>query len=356
MNNPALDHPIMIGGCGSSGTTLLAHCLDSHPELYCGPELYLLNKRQLYSRSFNYTTEEFRNLIRRGVPTTDVFHSEFVPPSTLSSPRRTTAFIRNCENHRVTEEEVCRIAFESVDFPSFVSCLASKILHRNEKERWAEKTPQNCYCIKEFLEAFPGGFYVHVVRDGRDVVPSLVKRGMPVEQAVRRWMHDTAAILPYLQHEQCYILRYEDLVDQPENELGSLLEFLGASGQVSAMLRSAFSSPVREETHGSWNSQPSQGFKISSKEKWKKEDYHDHEYIQQLFKHLLMSEQVTRILGVPDSFCGNDLLSVLDYEASSFWEVNPPRGLRFYLHVLKEKFHGLVGSDKSELHFKYSLV
>ena len=31
--------PIFIGGAGRSGTTLLRVMLDSHPRIYCGPEL-----------------------------------------------------------------------------------------------------------------------------------------------------------------------------------------------------------------------------------------------------------------------------------------------------------------------------
>ena len=40
---------------------------------------------------------------------------------------------------------------------------------------WGDKTPQNTYFIKHIFPVYPSAKYVFIVRDGRDVVNSLVK-------------------------------------------------------------------------------------------------------------------------------------------------------------------------------------
>ena len=43
--DPSDTSPIVIGGCGSSGTTLVRHILDRHPAIFCGPESTLFLSR-----------------------------------------------------------------------------------------------------------------------------------------------------------------------------------------------------------------------------------------------------------------------------------------------------------------------
>ena len=46
-------NPIIIGGSGSSGSSLLATILNRHPEVAVGPELSLFNKPVLYENNWD---------------------------------------------------------------------------------------------------------------------------------------------------------------------------------------------------------------------------------------------------------------------------------------------------------------
>jgi hypothetical protein len=44
------ESPVIIGGCARSGTTLMRVMIDTHPNIYCGPETGLLYLRTLTRR------------------------------------------------------------------------------------------------------------------------------------------------------------------------------------------------------------------------------------------------------------------------------------------------------------------
>ena len=56
-------NPILIGGCGSSGTTLLRVLLNAHPKTHCGTELNLFNNKIFYDEDFSYSRFDFKDLL-----------------------------------------------------------------------------------------------------------------------------------------------------------------------------------------------------------------------------------------------------------------------------------------------------
>ncbi len=95
------------------------------------------------------------------------------------------------------------------------------------KSRWVEKTPLHVHHIESLLERFPTGQVVVLLRDGRDVAASLERRFGDLDRAVARWLSDTAAADPWLDHERVILVRYEDLVADSLRALESLCEWLG---------------------------------------------------------------------------------------------------------------------------------
>jgi len=95
------------------------------------------------------------------------------------------------------------------------------------KVRWAEKTPKHVYHVQTLAEAFPGAKFLFVRRDGRAVVNSLKKRLRSLKSSIARWSDDNREIDRWLQHDFSYLMRYEDLVDNTETEIRSVLSFLG---------------------------------------------------------------------------------------------------------------------------------
>lgn len=105
--------------------------------------------------------------------------------------------------------------------------------HR-EKPLYGDKTPGFVRELPLLAELFPEARFVHLVRDGRDVVLSLremdwAQRG-GLDTLARFWQ--TNVDLGFTAGEQLgprryRELRYEELIDDPESELRGVCSFLG---------------------------------------------------------------------------------------------------------------------------------
>ncbi len=154
--------PILIGGCGSSGTSLLAHLLNATNSIFCGPELDCFNKLELYTQPFQYTSEEFRVLMDNGIPTTGNSNTDLLAPSTHRRLSSTRNFMMNIDAYGYSKKQVCELAADSFDFNQFADRFFTPWLKDMNKTIWAEKTPTNVYCIGEFLSRFNNGRYIHI--------------------------------------------------------------------------------------------------------------------------------------------------------------------------------------------------
>ena len=333
-----VDNPILIGGSGSSGTTLLSHLLNSHPEIHCGWELHLLSKKRLYERPFRYSRSEFARMLREGFPTTGgKTDEESFVTSTCGRPVRDMTFLCRLEWHGISPENVCLLAESSGSFKEFIDRFFREILNRSRKNRWAEKTPANCYTIGNFLDLYPSGRYVQVVRDGRDVVPSLMKKGISLEEAVRTWTSMTAVALPYRRHPRYYEIRYEDLVRDPEDSLRGLMRFLELSGEPGSLMERARSLAVSGFVSSTWGARPDEPIRRDSLGKWKRGDYPARRRIEQLFRHLKVTRAVAEELGLPGRFNANDILSIFGYDVREDWNPETWPDRRTIRNYLKER-------------------
>lgn len=113
-----------------------------------------------------------------------------------------------------------------------------------------EKSPNNSFNIDLIHLCFPDAKFIHMIRDGRDVVTSMLaaKKGWG-----RQWAPDHAAdaaaewVEAVTQSrrlraltEQYLEVRYEDLLESGEEQLSALFQFLGAAisdAQVSDIYR-----------------------------------------------------------------------------------------------------------------------
>lgn len=166
--------PVIICGCPRSGTTLLMSLLDAHPELYAIPfETTILSKRSTDDRIFK----------------NEAWH------------RRWTKLLLN------------------------LYLFTDQI--KPTANRWCEKTPQNILNIDEISQIYQGKVrFINIIRDGRDVVSSwhsnggyLVKPGLWL-----KCMKETARLKL---RQDAIVVRYEDLVTNPEAELKRIEQFLG---------------------------------------------------------------------------------------------------------------------------------
>jgi hypothetical protein len=193
------DAVIVIGGCPRSGTTLLRRLLDEHPSIVCGPETSALL------------------------------------PVKLSAAELAAA----CE---LPEAEVSAMLRGSGSQGAFVAALFDRVARRRGKRRWAEKTPLNVRHLDWIFRHFPNARFIHVIRDGRDVVCSL--RGHPsrrfvdgawvsvpqrrsVSSCIGQWLELTGRGMGWRGDPRYMEVRYEDLVGAPEATMRRVMDFVG---------------------------------------------------------------------------------------------------------------------------------
>jgi hypothetical protein len=117
-------------------------------------------------------------------------------------------------------------------FDGVVEALLGSWTLSRGKSRWGEKTPHHTLCWRTILDGFPDMKVVHLVRDGRDVALSF--RAAPfgpkhVYQAAHHWArHLTSAEAAgaALGKTAFLLVRYEDLLEDPERELRRICAFL----------------------------------------------------------------------------------------------------------------------------------
>jgi protein-tyrosine sulfotransferase len=222
---------IVVGGSPRSGTTLIRRTLDRHPSICCGPE-----------------------------------SSIFLPGAILIGPV--------AAGFKLPADELRRMLDVSPSQGAFIDTFATRYRQSRGRARWAEKTPLNVRHIDWILERFPESRFVHVVRDGRDVVCSMrehperrwvdgawVTEASPLslEEHAQRWVTDTEAGIAHRGDPRYLEVRYEDLVQDPEGVVRRLIEGLGEAFHPELLLDPAKSgkvhanAPIRTRSMGRWH-------------------------------------------------------------------------------------------------------
>jgi tetratricopeptide (TPR) repeat protein len=220
---PPFPPPIAIGGCGSSGTTLLRRLLDAHSEIACGKEMSVFDRPITYDLSLE--------TLRARVEAQDFSGFDQDIPFRIAWPDGTTYFGLKRGNHGDyyhTAEEINTLFDHATTSPEFWHLYFYSYAQKGGKTRWAEKTPNNIFFADRFLDFFPRGRFINMIRDGRDVCLSLMRRrDFALKQAIKRWTLSIEAGQRVADHDRVYRIRYEELVTRPEATLQHLMAWLG---------------------------------------------------------------------------------------------------------------------------------
>lgn len=219
-----VDHPgpICIGGCGSSGTNLLRRLLDAHSQIACGKEMSVFDRPHIYRMSL----DELRTIYLSGS-----FSSldEEMPVSLTGEGNASYCGLEpgNHGDYYHTPADVLDLFDRAESVADFFDKYFLSFAQERGKYIWAEKTPNNIFCVSDFLEMYPEGRFIQMIRDGRDVCISLAtRRDYAPAEAMARWNMAVEAGLRVTDHDRVYTVRYEELVVQPEETLEALFEWL----------------------------------------------------------------------------------------------------------------------------------
>ena len=236
------------------------------------------------------------------------------------------------------------------DIHDLVDYFFRRPMEEASKNIWVEKSPTNVYGMRAFLEVYPKGHGIVVLRDGRDVLCSLMKRGFGLARAASIWVVEAATTLALGKHPRVHLLRYEDLVADPRGTLTGLMDFLKLDASIDQLLnhpgsrRAKADASIRVEA---WKNSPQNAISASSVGRWRDElsDF-----------HTFVLENVRLQPGFPGleamaGHSGRDMLRAGGYEPSAPKEVDR-RALADWL--LKEQTVLLGLADHRTFHFRYA--
>ncbi len=207
--------PILIGGCGRSGTTLLLSILGAHPSVFAIP----------------HETRTFTRWKRDGL-------GGEVPDT----------WTRFCW---------------------YVLWYRSS----RTNTRWCEKTPMNVKHIGRIEKFLNQSFrFIHIIRDGRDVLTSKHPRDPKHYWVpVKRWVNDTKRGLEFREHPCVLTIRYEDLVISFSETIEEICRFLDEHPD-KAMYKWYESSNVKKS--GAWFNS-SQGLHKDPENRWERPEHRE---------------------------------------------------------------------------------
>lgn len=203
--NQSGDNLIFICGCGHSGTTLLWAMLSAHPDIY----------------GINYETEVFLNSCRNNR------HS-------LSLARK--IIVNSVYNllSRKYKRKFCRLEREGYftftrSKNSILMFFDKQRLEANKENKHfiCEKTPRHVLRIDRIRGLYPGSKIIVIVRNGLDVTASLKERWGNFRNAMERWVKDNSIMLEFRNRYDFHILKYEDLITSPHEELEKICRYCG---------------------------------------------------------------------------------------------------------------------------------
>ncbi|MBM4256138.1 MAG: sulfotransferase [Deltaproteobacteria bacterium] len=198
-------HPLFIGGCERSGTTLLGAMLGSHREYLCVPEM------------------QFKFDICR-LAAAD--HEDAVDASALLRAVGQRSSFRIWELG-LDEPMLPQQPMTCRELMEWLVQLYGKKVNKPTPRFWVDHTPKNIRYARTLFQCFPDAKMLHIVRDGRAVEASVLPLDWgpnTIENAARFWAeclaYGFAAEIRW--PRQVIRVRYEDLVRDPHHTLQSV--------------------------------------------------------------------------------------------------------------------------------------
>ncbi|MFO8073610.1 MAG: sulfotransferase [Polyangia bacterium] len=205
---------LFVVGCSRSGTTMLQVALASHPRVCSFPETFF----------FRRLTKGISRLpARLGLPT----------GRRRAAFERLLAEIERPDLEQMAPRRVVPVASSAAAF----TAILDRVALEQGCDIWLEKTPMHLLDIAVIRRHVPAVRFVHVIRDGRDVVasihdrarrlPELFPRQQEISFGIERWNRSLRISQRHFGRPGHSFAVYEDLVDDPERTLRRLCREIG---------------------------------------------------------------------------------------------------------------------------------
>lgn len=204
-----MSRPVFIIGCPRSGTSALAWSIAQHPRFWTSAESdfihYLFGKGKLKA--------DFQ----------------------LAYQRPDVGWLKK---HGVSYDEFCQYIGSGID---------ELFCSRSDGKRWVDATPGYTLMASDLARLFPEAYFLHIVRNGKAVVCSMLKSGFDFdwakdfETACFTWAHYLRVGLEFEAEKGHRVIRvsHHRLVADTDSAISEIIEFLeeAPSGRPADFLR-----------------------------------------------------------------------------------------------------------------------
>ncbi len=207
--------PVFITGLYRSGTTLLSRSLNANPKLFITfDNVHFM--RFCYNKFEPLNSKNILNLIN------DV-SERLLERNNIKIDKK--AIISDIQNFKKVNYSII-----------YNSIMKNCFLKKKTKLIWGEKTNVAWGSIPNFLKMFPDGKCIFLLRDPRDVLCSFKKM---TDNPWPNYLDSIFASLGAFQYAEflkkkiskknLFILKYENLVNEPEKNLKKICKFIGVN-------------------------------------------------------------------------------------------------------------------------------
>jgi hypothetical protein len=217
MTQSAIKTRLFLVGCPRSGTTLLQSLLAAHPEVASFPESHLFQSLWMYrwSRLFGLASSKGR--------------------------KQLNWFLQEIHQEHL-QNQFPKNAWFIHQYGKVLQQALDNATQSQGKNIWLEKSPEHVRYIRYIEASLPDAKFIHLIRNGSDVVASLYdvthKHRQPdvwgnepweLDKCIRHWIRSIEFGRPYLKKPNHILVRYETLVENPELILRELCDFMETS-------------------------------------------------------------------------------------------------------------------------------
>jgi hypothetical protein len=227
---------IFLVGCPRSGTTLLQTLIAAHPDITSFPET------QFFSTTFGYSVHRSAKNWTQEVKTRLRYFVDRYPVklgfASHAGRRRTIRFLNDIGCPQLKRLLPMLWFLPKWNAESFVTILDT-LATEEGRTIWLEKSPNHLYHIETIEKYVPDVLFIHMLRNGADVVASLydAARKYPdkqwgrnygdINQCIAQWNAAVQVTQKYLSNERHLVVTYERFLVAQRQVLDEICRFVG---------------------------------------------------------------------------------------------------------------------------------